>query len=635
MSSTYTFHGLIHQLYKDIIISEINEFLSKNPFFDIVEDDTFVLETEYVDDVNPKHFCTTSFDEPFKEFRIAYQTTVHSFTRIKTDEVCLHDSTYAWFTVVCSCELNDGIKNFKVIKVENYKKGLKSKSVFTDTLVPIISHSDYEKIAERFLKKYNPDALKGKKVDVNKIVSNLDLNVKDAILSKDASILGQISFFETAGKVYDPIKKRNIKKVFPAKTILIDSIALDARSEGSKNIAIIHECIHWYLHRYAIELRRIFDASYTNLVCTTLYKLCANDETSIMEAQARGIAPKVLTPKQQFIIKAKEFIDENQNFRLNILKKFYKAFNLEIHDDPIYSMDLVIKDLSKYFKISKLAAKIRLAELGFSDAKGSLIYMDGSYVPCHKTSNDSLGLHETFAVPFEQLNGMLRKSEHLNKLIQSGKFVYVSNFVCINHPKFIRVNGQNVELTPYARTHMEECCLVFQVDFDKYKEYHRKDQYLFLYSDKGCDELPLRFAINRQINLIEEGLVYAKEINYINEFKTCKSFKATFEKVYEDARKYKNIKVDVMASELKLDHRTLLNYRKGEIPSLEILLALCLYIGFTGFLISLIVKKSKFDYDSDNKNHCVYEYVATTYGGHPYKEVCKFIEELHAEPLIY
>ena len=230
MSSTYTFHGLIHQLYKDIIISEINEFLSKNPFFDIVEDDTFVLETEYVDDVNPKHFCTTSFDEPFKEFRIAYQTTVHSFTRIKTDEVCLHDSTYAWFTVVCSCELNDGIKNFKVIKVENYKKGLKSKSVFTDTLVPIISHSDYEKIAERFLKKYNPDALKGKKVDVNKIVSNLDLNVKDAILSKDASILGQISFFETAGKVYDPIKKRNIKKVFPSKTILIDSIALDARS---------------------------------------------------------------------------------------------------------------------------------------------------------------------------------------------------------------------------------------------------------------------------------------------------------------------------------------------------------------------------------------------------------------------
>ena len=634
MSSTYTFHGLIDQLYNNIIVDEINKFLRENPFFDIAEDDNFVLEAEYVTDVTPKYFCTESFDEPFKEFRIAYHTNLNSLTRFKTDQVCFHDSTYAWFTVVCSCELNDGIKNFKVLKVENYEKGMKAKSVFSDTLVPLIKHTDYEKLAEKFLSKYNPTALNGKKVDVNKIVSSLGLNVKEAILSKDGSILGQISFFETSGKVYDPVKKRNVKKVFPAKTILIDTIALNERSEGSKNIAIIHECIHWYLHRYSIELRRIFDASYTHLVCTTLYKLCANDETSIMEAQARGIAPKVLTPKQQFIIKAKEFIDENQNFRLNILKKFYKAFNLEIHDDPIYSMDLVIIDLSKHFKISKLAAKIRLAELGFSDAKGSLIYMDGGYVPCHKTSNDSLGLHETFAVPLQQFNAMIRRSDHLNKLLLSGKFVYVNNFVCINHPKFIRVKDQTVELTPYARTHMEECCLVFQVDFEKYKEYHRKDQYLFLYSDKGCDELPLRFAINRQINLIEEGLVYAKEINYINEFKSCSSFKATFEKVFEDARKSKNIKVDVMARELQIDNRTLLNYRKGDIPSLEVLLAMCLYIGFTGFLISLIVKKSKFNYDSDNNNHSVYEYVATTYGGHPYKEICKFISELKANPLI-
>ena len=32
--------------------------------------------------------------------------------------------------------------------------------------------------------------------------------------------------------------------------------------------------------------------------------------------------------------------------------------------------------------------------------------------------------------------------------------------------------------------------------------------------------------------------------------------------------------------------------------------------------------------------HSVYEYVATTYGGHPYKEICKFISELKANPLI-
>ena len=51
-------------------------------------------------------------------------------------------------------------------------------------------------------------------------------------------------------------------------------------------------------------------------------------------------------------------------------------------------MDLVIDDLSQIFGVSKLAAKIRLSELGFNDAKGSLIYLDEHYVPCHNSFSD-------------------------------------------------------------------------------------------------------------------------------------------------------------------------------------------------------------------------------------------------------
>ena len=48
--------------------------------------------------------------------------------------------------------------------------------------------------------------------------------------------------------------------------------------------------------------------------------------------------------------------------------------DVEIYEDPIYSMNSIINELSDHFRVSKLSAKIRLSELGFNEAKGSLIY---------------------------------------------------------------------------------------------------------------------------------------------------------------------------------------------------------------------------------------------------------------------
>lgn len=630
MSSSFSFSNLIYKSYKDIIAKEIEKYLASCRGFKHITGFEKYNNSIKIIKLEPKGTYISSYYNPLQEFKLAYYSIVKHYIKDDNGDELYSKDINLWVQIVCSCSLDCGIKDFKLIKVESYEKGLLKKSLFSDSLVPNIYRKDYDRIANQFLSNYYPDLIDDVPIKAQRIVQTLGLQCKQTYLSKDPAVIGQISFFDTVGEVYDKENDCYIKKTFPAKTIIIDSHALSERHAGSINNAIIHECIHWVYHRYAIELRRINDSSITNIRCLIDFKSSLNDDNSIMERQARGIAPKVLLPKKQFILKAKEYIETNQNFRIHLLKKYYNTKIIELYDDPIYSMDLVIDDLSQIFGVSKLAAKIRLSELGFNDAKGSLIYLDEHYVPCHKSFSDFLDLHETYAISSKQFSNLVQKSKVLNILYNNGKFIFVDNFFCINHPKFI----YDKHLTPYARTHMDECYMVFSVDFELYDEYHNKGQYYFLYSDIGCSEIPLKFIEGRQEKLLTRGLNYAKEINYMNIIKASTSFERTFNHLCEEKRKELNIQVKTMAIDLGIDPRTLKNYRDGNVPSIEVLLAITLYLGFSGYIINALINHSPYKYDPNNVSHQVYEYIVSNFSGYPYPQICNEIKKCNARPLI-
>lgn len=176
-------------------------------------------------------------------------------------------------------------------------------------LIPYIPPQEYENVAEQFLHKYCREALqKPMAVPILDIAMNkLGLDVQEICLSEEQDIFGATIFTDGKLEVYNPDEMLYEEREFKAKTVLIDPEAVKRTNEGCKNNTIAHECVHWWKHRMyhrmaKYELMR--QANYCK--CRVSQSVFSNEEESIMESQAVGIAPRILMPKNQFIYAARE-----------------------------------------------------------------------------------------------------------------------------------------------------------------------------------------------------------------------------------------------------------------------------------------------------------------------------------------
>ena len=63
-------------------------------------------------------------------------------------------------------------------------------------------------------------------------------------------------FRETDAKLYDGEKKaETVKHVMPG-TVIVDPNVAFQRNLGAYNNTIVHECVHWELHKKAFALER-------------------------------------------------------------------------------------------------------------------------------------------------------------------------------------------------------------------------------------------------------------------------------------------------------------------------------------------------------------------------------------------
>ena len=56
----------------------------------------------------------------------------------------------------------------------------------------------------------------------------------------------------------------------------------------------------------------------------------------------------------------------------------------------------------------------------------------------------------------------------LREKVQSGRYLFVDSHICMNNPKYIAADhAGNLCLTQYARHHIDECCLLFDLSIPK------------------------------------------------------------------------------------------------------------------------------------------------------------------------
>lgn len=175
-----------------------------------------------------------------------------------------------------------------------------------------------------------------------------------------------------------------------------------------------------------------------------------------MEKQARGIAPRILMPKESTKIKIREL---------------FTAYDYSADTpDRINVLTKIVDELAEFFEVSKVSAKYRMVDLGFmSHEDSNEIYNFGSkgvydwsldgHPLTVKTSNRSLTRHITLEHAFYEYS----RNAAFREMLQSGYFRFVEDAFVINHPKYIyQDKAGNYRLTKYAIEHQQECTLLFE-----------------------------------------------------------------------------------------------------------------------------------------------------------------------------
>ena len=358
-----------------------------------------------------------------------------------------------WFRVSCEAELNNGLHGFRILDIDEYDfRENNPRGILTDSLVPYIKTEQLEQTAEAILKQYYPQALeKPVPVDVRVFAENMGLAIEEARLSKTGTIFGVMIFTNCTVDYYDyDIRRFDLLEV-ERKTILVDPEVFFLRSLGSWNNTVIHECVHWEKHRKVFELERMYNENARMIRCQVAEKETdeqKRSDTEWMEWHANTLAPRILMPRNPFKQKAAELIA--------LYKKEWST------DKTADVISAVIDELHDFFGVSMQAAKIRMIDVGYTEAIGTYEYVDDRYIPAHSFKDGAIGKNQTYSVPVIDSIIAYAVNPDFQRMMDSGNFVYVDSHFCINDPKYVVQNDFGIiEMTEYATQNMDECCLSF------------------------------------------------------------------------------------------------------------------------------------------------------------------------------
>lgn len=365
------------------------------------------------------------------------------------------ENPHQWFLLRCSGDLSKDLNNFRILDIEVYNGRKKQDQALYDSLVPVMYAKDYEDIAEQFLRDMCPKALvNNTPPDPLDIAGKLGLTVMQRSITEDCSIFGQIYFRDTDTELYNKNKHQMEPVHIPAKTIVVDPDTYFLYNLGKVNNTIIHECVHWHFHRKAFELDRLCNKETSMIGCKVIggvsYMRSSND-IGKMEAQANALTPRIQMPLAPFKVAA----SRRQHELMNAMGK----------KDIIDVMEPLIQQLADDYGVSKLAAKIRLLQAGYKEAVGTFNFVDGHYVRPYAFRYDSVKENQTFTISGEDAAIQRLMNPELKALTENGDYLFVENHYVYNTNQYVQYGADGkLELTNYARRHMDECCLVFDME---------------------------------------------------------------------------------------------------------------------------------------------------------------------------
>lgn len=376
--------------------------------------------------------------------------------------------TEKWLDVRCKVLLGVELTDFEIININECEQQEDSDNdKYSGELVPIISRDAFENEATKFLEKYYPLALQEPvAVPIRKIAEDMGLSViEDSLLSSELDIFGLVVF--EGGNIKDKNKNiiiRNAKRG----TVLIDPRVYYERTLGTVNFTIAHECFHWYRHQPYHALMKMLGANdeLGKIIQCSIGSNAKDSEkwkaVDWMEWQANGVAPRILMPTNTAKIKISELVEK---------------YHIHFDGTDGYLIEEMISELADFYGLSKQAIKMRIREMGYAKIDGAFTYVNGQYVTPFSFDASALSDNQSFTISSADLFKAYCLNKDFRKAIDTGRFVYIEGHVCLDNEKYIVRSDEQIKLTQYALSHIDECCFVFDKGYSYESKYQGQKYY--------------------------------------------------------------------------------------------------------------------------------------------------------------
>lgn len=279
---------------------------------------------------------------------------------------------------------------------------------------------DYDKVAEKFLIYYYKEFFYVNKMDINAILHRMGLSV-----------------------IVNNRYNDRISLDFKNKNIFIGERYSNEHFCGSQLLAILHGCMHWCFHR------QVYYLNSWPIECSGTF-LKAEEYLSY---QANALALAVAMPKSL----VKPYLSTLEELKLCSFAFIKEAKN-------------ILLEMARSFNVTPNVAKTRLLNLHFYDIKGVYNFVDNKEILSYKYKNSYCLTNEKITVDIDEENfyKLCEANNEFGNLVKAGFIKYCNGHCVKNNELYIKNN----KITNYARTHIDEACIIFNKEL--YTEYFCK-----------------------------------------------------------------------------------------------------------------------------------------------------------------
>lgn len=489
------------------------------------------------------------------------------------NEQYAEDTVEQWYRIPFVCTLGYKERTIRQLPISVYASCDRTDGLRLDQyLIRIIKNDDLDDVATQFLAKYYPEALTDPMpVSGFELASRMGYRIEYAALTREHSILGRFFFDEERTKVYDEESEIVVEKAVKANTILIDSKATTRRYVSREEDTLVHECVHGYLDRLPYLLQKAYHEDMECLPCPVSISLSDADDkfVRVIEARTAKLTARIRMPVAQTKRKIEEL------FRQIGVSNLSNASN----ESVAVATEAVVTELSRFYRVSKKTAELRLKELGYG-TRTEAIRLAGFFSTTPQASKYvEKKWYQTYSISFADAACESQRNPRFAKLINGGRFLYVENHFCILDDAYVAFDTDgDVHMTEYARNHLSECCLLFEMR-KQLTGLYDSASVLFLRQDLyefGSTALAPEYSTYDVEKNAEQRAAFVKEAQRISQIQA--RLPALFSDTLSMHMDRTHMTNEQLAEKCGISTRTLTNWRNDEkrVKPLKQMVALCI-----------------------------------------------------------